>query len=213
VTTPAPRKRRSRSRGGAAKKSAAKVGDRPPQHTSQSTTRAAYAETRRWLLAEHGPVCAYCARKFPAREMTLDHVSPRRGQDAYDRRDNLVLACKTCNAAKADKPILAFLLQRKERAVSLAQYGVHLSPMLRDMALQIADGIVSRDSASPSDEDSPYRDVGYREPLRPYRMVAHDDAPAVADAPRLVDGVVGAGDLAEDDKPRRPRRRGRSRRR
>jgi 5-methylcytosine-specific restriction endonuclease McrA len=206
VTTPTPRKRRSR--GGASKKpsaSAAKAATRPTQHSSQSTTRAAYAETRRWLLAEHGPVCAYCARKFAAKDMTLDHVSPRRGQDAYDRRDNLVLACKTCNAAKADKPILAFLLQRKERAVSLAQYGVHLSPMLREMALQIADGIVARGIA-PADEDSPYSDVGYREPLRPYRMLGHDDGSPVADAAAA--GVPAAG----EDRPRRSRRRGGRRR-
>jgi 5-methylcytosine-specific restriction endonuclease McrA len=208
VTTPTPRKRRSR--GGAKKagsKSAAKAATRPTQHSSQSTTRAAYAETRRWLLAEHGPICAYCARKFPAKDMTLDHVSPRRGQDAYDRRDNLVLACKTCNAAKADKPILAFLLQRRERAVSLAQYGVHLSPMLREMALQIADGVVSRDVAAPADDDSPYRDVGYRDPLRPYRILGHEEAPPVVDgAP--AGGTPGA---AGDERPRRSRRRGRRR--
>lgn len=208
MTTPPPRKRRSR--GGAAKKSgsksAAKAATRPTQHSSQSTTRAAYSETRRWLLAEHGPVCAYCARKFAAKDMTLDHVSPRRGQDAYDRRDNLVLACKACNAAKADKPILAFLLQRRERAVSLAQYGVHLSPMLRDMALQIADGIVSRD-APPADADSPYADVGYREPLRPYRLLGHDDAaPSVDGGPAAGDDTDGAA-----ERPRRSRRRGRRR--
>ena len=196
MTTPAPRKRRSRSRGGAKKSAGKAAAQRQPQHTSQSTTRAAYAETRRWLLAEHGPVCAYCARRFAAKDMTLDHVSPRRGQDAYDRRDNLVLACKACNAAKADKPILAFLLQRRERAVSLAQYGVHLSPMLREMALQIADGVVSRDTAAPADEDSPYRDVGYREPLRPYRMLTHEEAPPPLDT------------VPDAEAAPRPRRRG-----
>src|SRR5689334_2985062 len=105
---------RSRRRGGA-KRAAA---PREPQHTSHPTTRAAYQETRRWLLKEHGPVCAYCARRFKPIEMTLDHVAPRRGQSAYDRRDNLVLACKQCNAAKADMPLLSFLLRHRERAVS-----------------------------------------------------------------------------------------------
>ena len=204
MTTPAPRKRRSRSRGGA-KKAAGKAGQRQPQHTSQSTTRAAYAETRRWLLAEHGPVCAYCARRFAAKDMTLDHVSPRRGQDAYDRRDNLVLACKSCNAAKADKPILAFLLQRKERAVSLAQYGVHLSPMLRDMALQIADGVWSRDALPPADEQSPYSDVGYREPLRPYRLLGDEDAPLAL--PAATEGAEDGGDAPRRSRRRRSRRR------
>src|SRR5688572_26499350 len=77
------------------------------QHASQSTSLRAYMETRRWLLATHGPVCAYCGVKGVAAEMTLDHLTPRRGQSAYDRRDNLVLCCKRCNSAKADKPFLA----------------------------------------------------------------------------------------------------------
>ena len=167
----APRKRRSR------KKSTGAATPRQSQHTSLSTSRAAYAETRRWLLHEHGPVCAYCARRFAAREMTLDHVAPRRGQSAYDRRDNLVLACKACNAAKADMPLLAFLLRKRERAVSLAQYGVHLSGMLRDLVLQIADGVASPEVVPvPADEDSPYGDVAYREPLRPYRLLSLEDS-------------------------------------
>jgi len=154
----------------------------PPQHTSSPTTRAAYQETRQWLLKEHGPVCAYCARRFPPKEMTLDHVTPRKGQSAYDRRDNLVLACKECNAAKADMPILAFLLRKRERAVSLAQYGVHLSHMLREMVLQIADGVATSDGpASNGADDSPYADVGYREPLRRSPLPA-----AVRSRPRQV---------------------------
>jgi hypothetical protein len=223
VTTPTPRKRSRRPRGGRkdaaappaaapvpaapaapaksrAKAKAAPATGRAPRHTSQSTTRAAYAETRRWLLAEHGPVCAYCAQRYPEREMTLDHVSPRRGQDAYDRRDNLVLACKACNSAKADMPIMAFLLRRRERAVSLAQYGVHLSPMLREMALQIADGVVDRHAAAPppAGADSPYADVAYREPLRPYRDVTHEGLP-----PAMPDPEESA-----EERARRPRRRG-----
>ena len=39
--------------------------------------------------------------------------------DAYDRRDNLVLACPACNIQKADQHILAFLLARPARAESL----------------------------------------------------------------------------------------------
>ena len=56
-------------------------------------------DTRAWLLKQHGPVCAYCGSKYTARVMTLDHVAPRRGQTAYDRRDNLVLAWKACEDA------------------------------------------------------------------------------------------------------------------
>jgi hypothetical protein len=95
--------------------------------TSVPTGRAAYAETRTWLLKTHGPICAYCGLTFPPRTLTLDHVTPRRGQSAYDRRDNLVLACPRCNAAKADKSFLAWVLGARARAKHLYTYGQHLS--------------------------------------------------------------------------------------
>jgi len=97
------------------------------------TGRAAYTDTREWLLHEHGPICAYCESVIPVRSVTLDHVTPRRGQTAYDRRDNLVLCCKACNAAKKDKPLLAFLLGNKKRVVALYKYGQHLSHQLVEM--------------------------------------------------------------------------------
>ncbi|MBV6522763.1 MAG: hypothetical protein MNPFHGCM_02913 [Gemmatimonadaceae bacterium] len=95
--------------------------------TSCPTGRVAYAETRRWLLAQHGPTCAYCAVTYDAPSMTLDHVTPRRGQSAYDRRDNLVLCCRRCNASKKDTPFLAYLLAQRRRAENLLRYGSHLS--------------------------------------------------------------------------------------
>ena len=66
--------------------------------------------------------------------MTLDHVTPRKGLTAYDRRDNLVLACRGCNEAKRDLAPLAFLLAIRSRAVNLLRYGAHLSPMLLNLA-------------------------------------------------------------------------------
>jgi hypothetical protein len=69
--------------------------------------------------------------------MTLDHVAPRLGQSAYDRRDNLVLACSGCNAKKKDLAPLAFLLASRGRAVNLLRYGSHLSPMLVELARQL----------------------------------------------------------------------------
>jgi 5-methylcytosine-specific restriction endonuclease McrA len=128
----------------------------PQQQTSVPTSRLAYAETRQWLLAKHGPICAYCENRIDPGAITLDHVTPRRGQTAYDRRDNLVLACPTCNGQKKDTPILAFLLARRSRAVSLLRYGAHLSPMLVDLARQLAGSAAA--NAPVSDPDSPYRD-------------------------------------------------------
>jgi hypothetical protein len=94
--------------------------------------------------------------------MTLDHVAPRRGQSAYDRRDNLVLACPGCNAAKRDLAPLAFLLGDRSRAANLLRYGTHLSGMLVNLAKSLArqsddDGYEPLPPLDP-DGESPYLD-------------------------------------------------------
>ena len=132
--------------------------------TSHPTSRNAQMETRAWLLSRHGPVCAYCGKKHSARVMTLDHVAPRRGQTAYDRCDNLVLACRDCNAKKRDLAPLAFLLALRSRAANLLRYGAHLSEGLVEMARSLApEQPASEDrmrwGPDPDDEErSPYRD-------------------------------------------------------
>jgi HNH endonuclease len=136
--------------------------------TSHPTTRNAAVATRAWLLKQHGPVCAYCGTKFAARTMTLDHVAPRRGQKAYDRRDNLVLACRGCNTAKRDLAPLAFMLGVRSRAANLVRFGAHLSTGLLDLARSLlpadetsgAKNIDHDKWGAPTepDEDSPYRD-------------------------------------------------------
>ena len=92
------------------------------------------------------------APRFPESRITLDHVAPRRGQAAYDRRDNLVLACKPCNAAKRDMAPIAFLLARRARALHLLRYGAHLSPLLIELARSLAP------APEEPNGDSPYRD-------------------------------------------------------
>ncbi|HEU5305477.1 MAG TPA: HNH endonuclease signature motif containing protein [Gemmatimonadales bacterium] len=91
------------------------------------------------MLEQHGPVCAYCGLKTRPERITLDHVRPRRGQTAYDRPDNLVLACTDCNGLKADTPFLAFLLARRSRGVFLLHYGDHLSEPIKAMARQASE--------------------------------------------------------------------------
>ena len=158
VKTPRKRSTRHRRRGPA-----------EAQLTSTSTSRTAYAETKRWLIEQHGAVCAYCGRRVSSASITLDHVTPRRGQTAYDRRDNLVLACEDCNGAKADMPILAFLLRKRERAAVLLNYGAHLSPML----VKLVRDLVPPGSQTPrtkerfddlfADDESPYHESPYRD--------------------------------------------------
>ena len=120
-----------------------------PTESSQPTGRAAYADTRAWLLRTHGHVCAYCGVTYGPRTLTLDHVTPRRGQSAYDRRDNLVLACSRCNTAKADKSFLAWVLGARPRAVHLYRYGQHLSEGILEVLRPMVGEDVVREMASP----------------------------------------------------------------
>jgi len=143
-----------------------------PRETSVPTGRVAYTETRRWLLAQHGPVCAYCGQTSDPRTITLDHVAPRRGQSAYDRRDNLVLCCKRCNATKKDTPFLAYLLGQRARAVHLLRFGSHLSEgILHNVRHLVGEGAhldLPRERAprvvygDDDGKESPYKDSPYK---------------------------------------------------
>jgi hypothetical protein len=217
------RGRSRRGKGGGAYAPAPKV-----TLTSHPTGRAAYSDTREWLLEQHGPVCAYCESVIPVRSVTLDHVTPRRGQTAYDRRDNLVLCCKACNAAKKDQAILAFLLGNRKRVVALYKYGQHLSHQLVEMVKDLLPPAerpplptiphakrVRRKTAaevfgdagkgaSPYLDDAPMAHAVHRAPPQPtHRVTAappvHTDAPA-AKAP-----------AAAAPKKKRSRRGGRGR--
>ena len=158
--SPARKRRGRRGRGGGT--------GREPKHSSQPTSRLAYAETREWLLKSHGPICAYCGVTFSPRSLTLDHVTPRKGQSAYDRRDNLVLACKRCNTAKADKPFLVFLLAQRSRAERLLRYGDHLSDGIKDILRHMVGEVVPARVVygNDLDEESPYADTAAATPKR-----------------------------------------------
>lgn len=156
------------------------------QHTSVPTGPKAYAETRRWLVEQHGPICAYCGVTWPPRTLTLDHVTPRKGQTAYDRRDNLVLACKRCNTAKADKPFLVYLLAQKSRAANLLRYGEHLSEGILDLVRHVAGGVAPSRKKAPAaprivygaddDEESPYAET-VESPYKSEAKREHKSAP------------------------------------
>jgi 5-methylcytosine-specific restriction protein A len=64
--------------------------------------RAKARELRRsqwWKRRRASGICHYCGKKFPARELTMDHLVPliRGGRST---KGNLVPACKECNTKK-----------------------------------------------------------------------------------------------------------------
>lgn len=58
--------------------------------------------SRKNILIRDGYICQYCGVKFVSSELELEHVVPRArgGQSTWE---NLVAACRVCNARKADR--------------------------------------------------------------------------------------------------------------
>ena len=139
--------RRRRRRGGAAE------AEQVTPLTFRTSSTKSMEGNREWLLEHQGPHCAYCGKTFNPEAATLDHVRPRKGQKAYDRLDNLVICCRDCNAAKADMPMVSWLLQKKSRAVFLLEYGGHLSEPLKESARHALDrpmiDLTGKESAVP----------------------------------------------------------------
>lgn len=54
---------------------------------------------RRRMLWEETPFCHYCKRALTLKEATVDHKVPK-SQGGTNTRDNLLIACGSCNNAK-----------------------------------------------------------------------------------------------------------------
>lgn len=57
--------------------------------------------------------CFYCGSK---ESLELDHVVPLNGGGAHCE-DNLVIACRSCNASKSDKPLIKWIQTRPDLQV------------------------------------------------------------------------------------------------
>lgn len=78
--------------------------ERPSVVKLKHHVRRPYPElrlSRRSVFARDGQACVYCGS---TRELTLDHVIPRRlgGKSSWE---NLVACCRTCNIKKGDKTL------------------------------------------------------------------------------------------------------------
>lgn len=64
---------------------------------------------KRALAARDGAGCFYCGTPFPVLALaTIDHLIPQSVLPGW-RQENLVLACRPCNNAKADQLPQVFL--------------------------------------------------------------------------------------------------------
>jgi 5-methylcytosine-specific restriction endonuclease McrA len=64
------------------------------------STRLRFSRENIYLRDDH--TCQYCAQKFAARDLTLDHVVPA---SKFGRKDwtNVVTACRSCNHRKGNR--------------------------------------------------------------------------------------------------------------
>lgn len=81
--------------------------------------------SRRNILLRDRYTCQYCKKKFPAGNLTLDHVVPRSRSGGNDW-GNLVACCKPCNNKKGDRTPEEAGLTLGKRSL----YGIHTSRQL-----------------------------------------------------------------------------------
>ena len=61
------------------------------------------------MKEEYNRLCAYCNQEKP---LAMDHVVPLAKGGRHDV-DNIVPACRSCNASKGNKPLLIWMVQQK----------------------------------------------------------------------------------------------------
>lgn len=71
-----------------------------PEHIKREKAKAATLRRSQWWKNLRGQgKCHYCQERFPARELTMDHIVPI-ARGGKTTRNNVVPCCKDCNNKK-----------------------------------------------------------------------------------------------------------------
>lgn len=82
---------------------------------------------RNEIFERDGYRCVYCGERFPAEELTIDHVQPRvRGGDRSE--GNLVTACRGCNTLKGHRRLSVFLRENASARQHFFELAKHVWP-------------------------------------------------------------------------------------
>ena len=74
--------------------------DADPAHVRREREKARQLRATAWWRRRlQRGICAYCGEKFPARELTMDHVVPV-ARGGRSNKGNVVASCKACNTSK-----------------------------------------------------------------------------------------------------------------
>ncbi|MBS1960272.1 MAG: HNH endonuclease [Bdellovibrionales bacterium] len=88
-----------------------------PEHTDPKRLKKEREKARElrqsswWKQKIAQGLCHYCGRKFPPKELTMDHLVPL-ARGGTSTKNNLVPACKECNAKKKLKTPVDELLSQ-----------------------------------------------------------------------------------------------------
>jgi hypothetical protein len=95
------------------------------------------------IFERDGFRCVYCATVYPAEELSVDHVEPRR--KGGDRSPgNLVTCCKVCNAEKGGAAAWSFLARRPDLRANFLALAAAVWPRLRRAVEQEAERSTNR---------------------------------------------------------------------
>ena len=86
--------------------------------------------SRATVLKRDGYMCMYCGVKKNGSELTLDHIIPRckfNTKEEANFYENVVAACKPCNAKKADKSSVEAKMFPIQKPYSPKYYDIILS--------------------------------------------------------------------------------------
>lgn len=84
------------------------------RHATDRTGTLPIADARK--IVADPPVCPYCDKKIPYRDLSIDHVQPR-SKGGSSKKENLVYCDRRCNQAKSNltgeefRLLMAFLNQ------------------------------------------------------------------------------------------------------
>ena len=87
-----------------------------PKHVARERAKAKELRKSQWWKQElEKEVCHYCGEKFPAHELTMDHVVPvvRGGKS---NKGNVVPSCKECNNEKSYLTPAELILRELEQS-------------------------------------------------------------------------------------------------
>lgn len=67
-------------------------------------------KTRWWKEKISEGICRHCGKKFPPRQLTMDHLVPL-ARGGRTGKNNVVVACKTCNSKKSYQTLVGVNLK------------------------------------------------------------------------------------------------------